>query len=77
MSVAQGVLGPLSLQEIRRCGLTIAELAEFTSISYNRLYKAARGSTDHLTPSELLSVRRALVLALSRDRERSGDVLAV
>jgi len=77
MSTAQGVLGPLSIQEIRRCGLTVAELARFTNLSYNRVYKAATGSTDHLTRSELLSVRRALVLALSRDRERPGDVLAV
>jgi hypothetical protein len=77
MSIARGVIGPLSIQEIRRCGLTVAELARFTSISYNRLYRAATGSTDHLSPNELLTVRRALVLALSRDRERSGDVLAV
>lgn len=77
MSTARGVIGPLSIQEIRRCGLTVAELARFTSISYNRLYRAATGSTDHLTADELLTVRRALVLALSRNRERPGDVLAV
>jgi hypothetical protein len=77
MPVAHGVLGPLSIQEVRRAGLTVAELARFTSISYNRLYRATTGSTDHLTISELQTVRRALVLALSRDRERPGDALAV
>jgi len=76
MSIATGVLGPISLQEIRRCGLTVAELARFTGISYGRLYRAACGATDHLTASELQSIRRALVLALSRDRQYS-DALAV
>jgi hypothetical protein len=77
MSVANGVIGPLSIQEVRRCGLTVAELARFTSLSYNRVYKAVSGSTDHLTADELVSIRRALVLALSRNRERRGDLLAV
>lgn len=73
---ANGIVGPISLQEIRRCGLSVAELARFTGISYNRLYKAACGNTDHIEPDELRSIRRALALALSRDPSRPGSPLA-
>ncbi len=78
MSVsAIGIVGPISLHEIRRCGLSVAELARFTGISYNRLYKAACGNTDHMEASEILSIRRALALALSRDPSRPGSPLSM
>jgi cobalamin biosynthesis protein CobD/CbiB len=77
MSVAHGIIGPLTIKEIRRCGLTLAELSRFTSISYSRLYRACTGSTDNLEPDELHTVRRALALALSRDPSRPGSPLSM
>jgi hypothetical protein len=75
-TVASGIHGPISIREIRRSGLTVAELARLTNISYGRLYRAACGMTDHLTVTEIQTVRHAMVLALSRDYS-TAESLAV
>jgi alkylated DNA nucleotide flippase Atl1 len=63
VEAGQGVIGPISLREIRGAGMTIADLARATRISYWRVYRAAGGNADNLSPDEQREVRRALVIA--------------
>jgi hypothetical protein len=77
MILTRGLIDPLTIHEVRRCGLTVADLARFTSISYSRLHRAINtGSFNHITPDELRAVRRALVLSKTRDPNFYADPLA-